>query len=105
MRHCGNCANYNLEKMEHTDVCGECFIEGVNGKSTEPSKWEPLPPTNGDRIRAMTDEELSEWVVSFGTICEICSENTFVCDDETIACGRCAVGITNWLKQPAKEEA
>lgn len=62
------------------------------------------PLTNGDRIRAMTDEELAEWVVSFGTICEICSENTFVCDDETIACGRCAVGITNWLKQPAKEE-
>ena len=60
--------------------------------------------TNGDRIRAMSDEELAVWLNSFGTICVICSENTFVCDDETIACGRCAVGITNWLKQPAEVE-
>lgn len=60
--------------------------------------------TNGDRIRAMMDAELAEWLVSVGTICEICSENTSVCDDETIACGRCAVGITNWLKQPAEDE-
>lgn len=68
------------------------------------SAFEEKPITNGDRIRAMSDEELAEWLSSFGAICEICSDNTFACDDETIACGRCVVGITNWLKQPVGEE-
>ena len=86
---CATCGN-----IGNSDICAECSWD---------SKWEPKPVTNGDRIRAMTDAELAEWLVSFGTICEICSENTFVYDDETIACGRCAEGITNWLKQPAKE--
>lgn len=63
-----------------------------------------VPITNGDRIRAMSDEELAEWLKSFGIICEICSYNTFAGDDEPMACGRCVVGITNWLKKPAEVE-
>ena len=26
-------------------------------------RFEPKPPTNADRIRAMSDEELAEWIV------------------------------------------
>lgn len=60
--------------------------------------------TNADRVRSMTDEELAKWFLSFGTICEICSDVEIFCDDGTIACGRCAIGIENWLKQPYKEK-
>ena len=52
----------------------------------------------------MTDEELAKWFLSFGTICEICSDVEIFCDDGTIACGRCAIGIENWLKRPWKEK-
>lgn len=76
-------------------------LSKIYGVKTEQS-YKPM--TNGDRIRAMSDEEMAVWLNSFGTICAICSENTFVCDDETIACGRCNVGITNWLKQPAEDK-
>ena len=62
------------------------------------------PMTNADYIRSMTDEELAKWFLSFGTICEICSDVEIFCDDGTIACGRCAIGIENWLKQPKEEK-
>ena len=97
MRNCGNCANYNHERLCHTDVCSKCFIEGANGKSTEPSKWEPLPLTNGDRIRAMSDEELAK-----------AFSDTILCVPEGRCRGNpktsCYECWLNWLKQPAKED-
>ena len=56
--------------------------------------------TNGDRIRAMTDEELAEFIsrVEIGdcdygkTFCDLCDINS---------CGEC---LLEWLKQPYKED-
>ena len=46
---CATCGN-----IGNSDICAECSWD---------SKWEPKTLTNADRIRAMTDEELAEWVV------------------------------------------
>lgn len=94
MRNCGNCANYNHERLCHTDVCAKCFIEGANGKCGTPSKWKSKPLTNADRIRAMTDEELADFLWGFDY--EAASKE---CE------GVCTLRrLISWLKQPAKEE-
>ena len=48
--------------------------------------------TNGDKIRAMTDEELSEFINSF----ETCSLN--YCRD-----GECLKCLDKWLKEEVEE--
>ena len=53
--------------------------------------------TNADRIRAMTDEELAEWLTD-AKICErVCPDNKYCHGD------KCVARVTGWLKQPAKE--
>lgn len=54
----------------------------------------PTPQTNADRIRAMSDEELAEWVT-----CSRYFGIEMVCDTSCVAC------CLEWLKQPAKEDA
>lgn len=54
--------------------------------------------TNADRIRSMSDEELARWLVD-ATVCErVCGEDVFCHGDE------CVNRVTDWLKQPVKEE-
>lgn len=53
-------------------------------------KLESYTMTDGDRIRAMSDEELADWL-------DFCPYNG--CEEAD--CNKC---ILNWLKQPAKEE-
>ena len=59
--------------------------------------------TNADRIRAMSDEELMQFLfneVSNNTICSFCvptMRTKCKCD------GHCRNGILEWLKQPVKE--
>ena len=60
------------------------------------------PQTNADRIRAMSDEELMQFLfneVSNNTICSFCvptMRTKCKCD------GHCKNGILEWLKQPAE---
>lgn len=90
---------------EFGDYCKHC--EWSAGKA--PSKWKPVewwtPDTNADRIRAMSDEELAEF------LCGVYDdENCGVYQDE---CGKFINGtiifdydqykIAEWLKQPAEE--
>ena len=72
-----------------------------NGEMTEPSHWRALPQTNADRIRAMSDEELAEFIrdVSYecqdahwGCKCQSC-DFPWCSSDSTLA----------WLQQPAEE--
>lgn len=37
-----------------------------NGNLIDPPKADPIKPTNADRIRAMTDEELADFLWSIG---------------------------------------
>lgn len=55
------------------------------------------PMTNADRIRAMSDEELAEFIRW-----DICVK---IRGDNRMCNGMCDECVTEWLKQPAKEDA
>ncbi len=58
--------------------------------------------TNGDRIRAMSDEKFAEWLCSAFGQCDWCGiEEDFNEDNcrQDISCHDC---IAKWLKQPAE---
>ena len=82
--------------------CGECerryFCEIDPDKCNE---WpDPVPQTNADRIRAMSDEELANWLDYMYGRCDWCDTNKVGTDDcSDIACTDC---IFEWLKQPAE---
>ena len=59
---------------------------------------EDKPLTNGDRIRAMTDEELAEWFDLHGE-CNQCAYHPAQCKTE------CNEGHLKWLKQEVSEDA
>ena len=66
------------------------------------------PITNADRIRAMSDEEISEYVCrnSINTLCDI------ICGGECNAIATlkksgdwvCKENVMKWLQQPAEED-
>ena len=85
-----------------------CFIGWVKaGKSLAIAAWnrraDHLPDatkmvSNADRIRGMSDEELARWLVD-ATVCErVCDEDEYCHGNE------CVKRVTDWLKQPVKEE-
>lgn len=55
--------------------------------------------TNADKIRAMSDEELAEWILWTNTVCDCCAK-VQECD-EVPGYKMCKDGILDWLKQPA----
>ena len=82
------CYNKN-DYCDHSENCDECdvFVKGKGGKEV---------PTNADRIRAMSDEELARCMLQFVIDCFVASgiENPKWNDgseEKMIA----------WLKQPA----
>lgn len=62
-------------------------------------KKEYKPLTNGDRIRAMTDEELAYWMTHLHEDGHCLNERCQIFQDKT--CEECVV---DWLKHPAKED-
>ena len=63
-------------------------------------------PTNADRIRAMSDEELAEWIRNgiSSDACDYCKHNNFHCDGTPCMDKSEAETIIEWLRQPAKED-
>ena len=57
-------------------------------------KFEPKPQTNADHIRSMTDEELGAYL-----LCPRDFDPKWWCSDI-----HCHVCVTDWLKQPYKED-
>lgn len=55
------------------------------------------PQTNGDRIRAMTDEELARFICDMRIGCDMC-QGSDLCNHVD---GR-ANGMVKWLQQPAE---
>jgi hypothetical protein len=89
-------------KDEYKGVCRNIFYRNYLRECKKPcDKITPL--TNADRIRAMSDEELMQFLfneVSNNTICSFCvptMRTKCKCD------GHCKNGILEWLKQPAEE--
>lgn len=55
-------------------------------------------PTNAQRIRSMSDEELARWLVD-ATVCErVCHEDEYCHGNE------CVKRVTDWLRVPAETE-
>ena len=92
-KNCETCKHDDAEypSYPHKTPCNEC-----EHTSDAPTKWEAAdhykPITNADRIRAMSDEELAEFVSNRG-----CPDHARNCTD---SCKDCT---TKWLKQPAEE--
>jgi hypothetical protein len=61
------------------------------------------PQTNADRIRAMSDEELTDAWIRDNTICHRCAYRDESECDEFVTNEKCREGILEWLKQPVKE--
>ena len=69
-----------------------CFLDALEAKW----KLESQPKTNGDRIRAMTDEELAQ----------LLSTGTFICEGLKDICEYmpgCEVCRLAWLRSPAND--
>lgn len=71
--------------------CKKCGALIVSGSLCEDCK----PMTNGDKIRAMTDEELADFMAE--SICD----SVDICMNDT-PCRECRLA---WLKQEAGEDA
>lgn len=63
------------------------------------------PKTNADRIRAMSDEELAEWMYNGISTdpCDYCEYNNGYCDGSPCRGKSNTEIIVKWLKQPAEE--
>ena len=75
---------------------GRCVSKFPCSHKVEP----PKPPTNADRIRAMSDEQLALWICG---VYDIEEENgKFI--NGIIIPGYAPHDIEEWLQQPAGEE-
>ena len=77
-----------------------CNLSGQECKGY--SMFEPkakLKPTNADRIRAMSDEELAEWFFSGDYPWCVYEEDVVPCTYEDIPVHPCERCLLNWLKQ------
>lgn len=110
--------NVGLLLLEAARSLQECQSElepenpdDVVVKATVPDRWAmteawqrsamaaaPKPMTNGDRIRAMTDEELAESDELLSGLCNVLHGQGYPCEANT--CRECLI---KWLGSPAKE--
>ena len=112
--------NVGLLLLEAARSLQECQDEpepekpdDVGAKITLPDRWAmteawqrsamaaaPKPMTNGDRIRAMTDEELAESDELLSGLCNVLHGQGYPCEANT--CRECLI---KWLGSPEKEAA
>lgn len=95
---CKNPRAWEMEMMHQVWAAGlhdaaNCFQNALEAKWKLESQRKMKPKTNGDKVRAMTDEELTG--LCDGPI--ICPPNVEKCCDD---CKKCWL---DWLKAPADE--
>ena len=74
---------------------GKEFLETVANMNL------PKPQTNADRIRAMSDEELAQWLCCHITECSRCDGRHYAGHECEFRNGR-STGLTMWLKSPVE---
>lgn len=84
-------------KFEHDGDCCNSGATQYMCKCKQPC-YEIIPMTNADRIRAMTDEELAEWLSDDDRVCPPKHPN---CKKYVNSCKGC---FLEWLQQPAEEK-
>lgn len=97
---CKNPRAWEMEMMHQVWAAGlhdaaNCFQDALEAKWKLESQRKVKPKTNSDRIRAMTDEELAEYL---GYI-HYCPAPYLTCDP-TKECKECWV---TWLRSPVEE--
>ena len=100
MRACHNCL--------HWDVCSVREDDIACGIYKPKEKRNVNPQTNADRIRAMSDEELAEFLTHINpTNCQDCAfSHGWRClpdRDDYSDFEKCEEGRKRWLQQPAEE--
>lgn len=55
------CQNFDQQHKERKDICNNCDRFNLGAKQDLAKR---LPPTSADRIRAMSNEELAEYLVN-----------------------------------------
>ena len=105
VKDCHNCEHHTWgdEWWNCKTECSKCKYTDMQGEKV-PSNWKPLPMTNADRIRAMSDEELVAWAhkqIGCGFDYFPCG---VVCEGKCEAYSKeaCDTKILEWLKQPAE---
>ena len=91
---CANCGNGKWRDgiTAITDTCIKCHYVDKGALGTQPSNWKPKEQTNADRIRAMSDDELSVFLWEFEKE-EIARATEYALERRK---------ITEWLKHPAE---
>ena len=92
---CKNTRAWEMEMMHQVWAAGlhdaaSCFQDALEAKWKLESQRKGKPKTNGDRIRAMTDEELAEFF------------KDYTCPSYPIerCCGYCKGCWLEWLRSP-----
>ena len=99
---CPNPRAWEMEMMHQVWAAGlhdaaNCFQDALEERWKLESQRKVKPKTNGDRIRAMTDEELAK-LLSTGTF--ICEGRKDICENMP-GCEECRLA---WLKAPAESD-
>ena len=106
-----------IKTLEGTMIAnaGDYIIQGVNGEIYpckadifQKTYTEDNTKTNADRIRAMSDEELAEFLTHINqTNCQDCAfSHGWRCQpdrDDYSSFEKCEEGRKRWLQQPAEE--
>ena len=84
------------------------FEVAISALRAQQERENPKPMTNADRIRAMSDEELAEFLTHINpTNCQDCAfSNGWRCQpdrDDYSDFEKCKEGRKRWLQQPAEE--
>jgi hypothetical protein len=99
-----------VRKCHH---CGATFARSFPSMKEADAAWnrragnDTNVPTNADRIRSMSDEELAEYIFDLGNGSEYCYGHCAYQDDcatKGLDHDTCIKGVIDWLKQPVKEE-
>ena len=90
-----DCNNCKFELYNPDEIpCRDCGMD-------DQEYWKPKPQTNADRIRAMSDEELAEFICKRTSSCSSVScPGAELC----VAEDGIANGLKKWLQQPVEEE-
>lgn len=98
LKRCANCSNgaWSCRESQLPDVCLICRFRSDG----TPSEWKPKVATNADRIRAMSDEELEDFLLGEEWMCDA-YDSCSVCP---LRGEKGCISTLEWLKQPAEEE-
>jgi hypothetical protein len=88
--------------------CNECAAEHeqlaewlTELKQRKEAEISAPPKSNADKIRAMDDEELAEFLIESRSRCKMCKKHDEICEG---AYHECWQGIDDWLKQEVKTD-